>query len=69
MELPIELQRIIKEYSMPLTRPDWRKGCYCNRQLFYSIYKIKTNEIYKDTISFKYLIYRKAQYIGALSKY
>lgn len=66
MELPIELQRLIKEFSMPLTRPDWRKGCYCNRQLFFRIYYIKTNEIYKDTISFKYLIYRKAQYIEGI---
>lgn len=24
MELPDEVLRIIKEYSMPLTRPDWR---------------------------------------------
>ena len=25
MELPEDVLRIIKEYSMPLTRPDWRK--------------------------------------------
>ena len=28
MYLPIELQQIIKEYSMPLTRADWRQGCF-----------------------------------------
>lgn len=25
MELPIEILKIIKEYSMPVTRGDWRK--------------------------------------------
>jgi len=34
MELPIELQMIINEYAKPITRPDWRKGCYFNRQKY-----------------------------------
>ena len=33
MELPPEILRLIKEYSLPLTKPDWRKGCYYNRQI------------------------------------
>lgn len=28
MELPIELLTIIREYSQPCTRPDWRKGSF-----------------------------------------
>lgn len=28
MELPIEIQRIINDYAKPITRPDWKKGCY-----------------------------------------
>ena len=31
MELPDDVLRIIKEYSMPISRPDWRQGCYYNR--------------------------------------
>ncbi len=34
MELPIELQMIINEYAKPMTRPDWRKGCYFNRYIY-----------------------------------
>jgi hypothetical protein len=66
MELPDDILKLIKEYSMPVTRPDWRKGCYCNRQIFYRVYFILTKGIYQDVISFKYLIYRKAQYIEGI---
>jgi len=31
MELPDDILNIIREYSKPLTRPDWREGCYYNR--------------------------------------
>jgi hypothetical protein len=48
MELPIELQMIIKEYSRPITRPDWREGCYCNRF---------TYECYDYDYPFKYVIH------------
>jgi hypothetical protein len=47
MELPDDILRIIKEYSQPLTRPDWEEGCFFNR----SRYKIN-NKYY----SFKFLI-------------
>jgi hypothetical protein len=33
MELPDDILNIIKEYSKPITRPDWREGCYYNRHL------------------------------------
>jgi hypothetical protein len=26
-ELPSDVTRIIREFSMPLTRPDWKRGC------------------------------------------
>jgi hypothetical protein len=47
MELPDDILKIIKEYSMPITRPDWRKGCYFNRYPF----KIN-NKLY----TFKYML-------------
>jgi hypothetical protein len=40
MELPDDILNIIKEYSQPMTRPDWRKGCYYNRRL-YGVYGLK----------------------------
>jgi len=33
MELPDDILKIIKEYTQPITRPDWREGCYFNRHL------------------------------------
>ena len=47
MELPDDVLRIIKEYSMPISRPDWKKGCYFNRHP----YKIN-NKLF----TFKYLL-------------
>jgi hypothetical protein len=47
MELPDDILKIIKDYSMPITRPDWRKGCYFNRYPF----KIN-NKLY----TFKYML-------------
>lgn len=47
MELPDDVLKIIKEYSQPISRPDWREGCFFNRRK----YKI-LNKYY----SFKYLL-------------
>lgn len=55
MELPHDVLMLIKEYAQPLTRPDWRKGCYYNR--FH--YKIYINYKFKY---FVLLIYRKYRY-------
>ena len=33
MELPDDILNIIREYSKPITRPDWREGCYYNRRM------------------------------------
>jgi hypothetical protein len=38
MELPDDVLNLIKEYAQPLTRPDWRKGCYFNRHIYLDIY-------------------------------
>jgi len=35
MELPYDVLKIIKEYSQPLTRPDWRQGCHYNRRTYF----------------------------------
>jgi hypothetical protein len=34
MELPDDILRLIKEYMQPITRPDWRQGCYFNRRIY-----------------------------------
>jgi hypothetical protein len=31
MELPDDILKLIKEYSAPVSRPDWRKGAAFNR--------------------------------------
>jgi len=56
MELPDDVLKIIKEYSQPITRPDWRKGCYYNR-FPYRIHNIKYTFNY-----FVLLIYRMYRY-------
>ena len=52
MELPDDILKIIKEYSQPLTRPDWRKGCYFNRRPYrvnnkYYTFKFMLRLLYK----------------------
>ena len=37
MELPQELLILIKEFSKPITRPDWRRGCAHRRRCIYSL--------------------------------
>ena len=31
MEFPIEIQILINDYARPLTRPDWKKGSFINK--------------------------------------
>ena len=58
MELPRDILDIIREYSMPVTRPDWRKlHKYTNRQ-FYSDLK----RAYNKTILLQYGYYYYTQY-------
>jgi len=41
MELPSDVNQIIKKYSLPLTRADWRKGSYMMREYedtYYGLY-------------------------------
>lgn len=33
MELPQDVLTIIKDFSKPITRGDWKKGCYYKRYL------------------------------------
>ena len=41
MELPDDILDIIKKYYQPISRPDWRQGCYFSRIImkenFYSV--------------------------------
>ena len=38
MEFPEEICKLIKEYSMPATRPDWRTCGKINKKLFVTDY-------------------------------
>ena len=56
MELPDDVVRMIKEYSMPLTRPDWRnlhKMTFTNYLLSYDTqYRMRShyiNNVFSDT--------------------
>lgn len=42
MEFPDELLKIIKEFSMPISRPDWKKGSYIFREYVLYAYLIRT---------------------------
>jgi len=59
MELPDDILKIIKEYSMPISRPDWKKGNYCNRHIFYKIDGLNYRGTFSDAIHFEYCIQRK----------
>jgi len=54
MELPDDILNIIKEYSQPITRPDWRKGCYYNRRL-YVLYELKYKFKFIVNLCFRFL--------------
>ena len=60
MYLPVELQQHINSFAKPLTRPDWREGCYFNRNLEYFEkelqYSILFNELYTNLTYPEYLI-------------
>jgi len=67
MELPDDILNIIKEYSQPITRPDWRKGCYYNRRLYHLYglkYKFKfiVNLCYRVLLTGFYCIYDRDLY-------
>lgn len=69
MEFPTDIQKIINEYAKPLTRPDWRKGCYylrhiCKLQLCYIsnmqlLYKLNIMSSYHNIIPYGRLDWRR----------
>ena len=51
MELPGDVLSIIKEYSMPLTRPDWKRLHLMTNQRFYlELIHLKDNWFQQDTL-------------------
>ena len=55
MELPSDVLKIIKDYSMPLTRPDWKKIRIMSNQRYYlELIKLKDAWWARDK-----LIYRR----------
>jgi len=65
MELPDDVLKIIKEYSQPLTRGDWRKGSYTFRNGIYDdeIIKKIIDEIVMD-IPVEYVNYLRNNEYG-----
>lgn len=61
MEFPEEIQRLINEYAKPLTRPDWRDGCYLCR--------ITANTITDCKLKRKYLYNKNICIMGNVIKY
>ena len=57
MELPVDVLQIIKEYSMPVTRPDWRTlhimPSYLYENEFFKIYYKRYNMNYARYIKYK----------------
>ena len=53
--LPPNVLSIIKEYSQPMSRPDWRNGSYCNHAFKYNPIMLETYNLMKK----KYQIYRE----------
>jgi len=47
MELPDDVLQIIKEYSKPITRPDWRR-----------VHKMTDDELYRRLLPFTVVRYR-----------
>jgi len=65
MELPDDVLKIIKEYSMHITRPDWREGCYFNRHLdeyldihftLEEVIDIVYNVTHSTTLNYEYIM-------------
>ena len=50
MELPVEIQWLIKEYSMPLTRSDWRTIHRMNNMSFLREIGYTYNKVYLPVI-------------------
>jgi len=51
MELPADVLSIIKEYSMPLSRPDWKRlHIMTNKHFYLGLIHLKENWYHQDTL-------------------
>jgi len=62
MEFPQDILKIIKEYSMPITRPTWREGCWFKQQLR-SNTDYHKYILYLVMISFRFQPFELQQYV------
>jgi hypothetical protein len=51
MELPDDVLMYIKEFTRPISRPDWRKGSSCNRIIS------NRNNTFNDYISHSFYVF------------
>ena len=56
MELPDDILNIIKEYSRPITRADWRKGAAFNRYSDEPITDDTDMEVFKNQIELGFYV-------------
>jgi hypothetical protein len=63
MILPDDVIALIKEYSMPITSPDWRQGCYYKRQLSYNT-NYENYIAYLVLISFRFQPWQLQMYVN-----
>jgi len=55
MELPEDVISLIKEYSMPITRPDWRKlHIMTNKHYYLEIMKLKDDWWKNDKLMYRH---------------
>jgi len=62
MEFPEDIIKLIKDFSMPITRPDWRNGCWFKRQLRHNTNYHKYI-LYLVMISFRFQPWQLQQYV------
>ena len=70
MELPQDVLSIIKEYSMPITRPDWKTLHWMTNKHFYlELIKLKDNWFQQDTLFIRRLRHYRLLKYDRLMRY
>ena len=63
MELPDDILQLIKEYSMPITRPDWRTLHKMSYHLFHLSVLERYNTIFYDLVIYHNDIGKQADFM------
>ena len=60
-KLPIRAQKLISEYSKPITRANWRKGSYCNSVFLYNNYNKILHKMVINWFRINKICYKKLE--------